>query len=90
MSEPIARRVTRWVCPFCSRGRSRRSVISEHIPNCYHNPAARACLTCMFHVKPSGDGVLEPYSPEFCLRGVEMPERGLNTHCPQYKDELEP
>jgi hypothetical protein len=90
MTEPIARKVTRWVCPFCSRGRAKRAATLEHMTRCYRNPAARACLTCSLYVPPSGDGIIEPFSPEYCQTGLNMPERGVNVHCPLHEHDKEP
>lgn len=81
MTEPIRYPTVRWQCPFCLRTRAKRPVIREHIAHCYHNPAARGCLTCDLRIEPSGDGINEPFSAEDCRRGVEMPDRGLPVHC---------
>ena len=47
LREPVAIKVTRYICPFCSRGRSKRTATAEHIERCWKNPAVKSCLTCV-------------------------------------------
>lgn len=54
MPEPIALHVVRYRCPFCTRSRAKRATTEQHIARCWHNPEARACLTCE-HYDTGGD-----------------------------------
>lgn len=83
--EPIRKPVVRWQCPHCSRTRAKRQAIAEHIARCWHNPDARSCFTCDHRWQPSGDGINEPFSPEGCSLGIQLPERGLPVHCPSHE-----
>jgi hypothetical protein len=83
--EPIRKPVTRWQCPHCQRTRAKRADIARHMVNCWRNPAARSCFTCIHRDEPSGDGITEPFSPEGCRVGIVLPERGLPTHCPSHQ-----
>lgn len=84
MTEPIRLTVIRWQCPFCSCTRAKRATMAEHIARCWQNPAAQSCHTCEHRIEPSGDGFLEPFSPEGCARKIELPERGLPLNCSQW------
>lgn len=55
MSEPIEIKVTRYKCPHCKRGHSKRRAAVEHIARCWRNPAVRACLSCV-HFDRDEDG----------------------------------
>ena len=44
--EPIAKRVSRFYCPFCGKGKWSRSAAVQHLENCWRNPSARSCGTC--------------------------------------------
>ena len=72
--EPIARRVTRYLCPFCRRGRSSRSAAERHIARCYGNPAARSCKTCaLWEPSEKSDPLFNyPGCPESCGAGVPL------------------
>lgn len=79
--EPIRKPVVRWECPHCHRTWARRSATTEHMARCWRNPATRSCFTCEHREEPSGDGIVEPFSPEGCRLGVPLPEVGLPLHC---------
>lgn len=83
--EPIRKPVVRWQCGYCPRTLARRTAIVEHMDRCWRNPAARGCLTCVHRYEPSGDGIIEPFSPEGCRVGVPMPDNGLPIHCPSHE-----
>lgn len=44
---PISIVVTRYVCPYCHRSRSRRKPCQDHMERCWKNPALRGCKTCV-------------------------------------------
>lgn len=44
--EPITRKAIRYLCPFCRKGRWKKSECVDHIAQCHKNPAVRGCLTC--------------------------------------------
>ena len=46
MTAPIAVKVTRFACPFCSRSRAKKAATVEHIGRCWFNPDNRTCKTC--------------------------------------------
>lgn len=83
MSEPIEFMQRRWKCPHCSRSRTRRTAIEEHIARCWRNPDNRTCKTCIFFLPASSSGGYwcipgQPCScndadPE-CKAGVEFPD----------------
>ena len=47
MTAPLERRVTRYVCPFCHRGHSKKPAAVEHVAVCFRNPERRACPGCV-------------------------------------------
>jgi hypothetical protein len=46
MTAPVEISVTRYVCPHCRRGHSKRRAAVEHIARCWRNPTNRTCKTC--------------------------------------------
>lgn len=87
MSQPIPFTVTRYKCPHCTRTRSSKRVIVEHIGRCWENPEARSCKTCVHHAPATH--VDTDYGPvaldnEFCRRGVQLDD-GLPINCPKWE-----
>lgn len=93
-TEPIAIKVTRWVCPFCSRGRSRKAATAAHIGRCWLNPQTRTCKTCTHYV-PGDDGAHELLggpcpdcsSPATCGHedGPDLSDAVIRTGCPLWE-----
>ena len=77
---PIEKRVTRYICPFCHRGRSTYRQISSHMAWCLRNPAAKRCLTCA-NFCPAEELYLESYAPRDCAEGVDISSNGLPHSC---------
>ena len=66
MSAPIAIKVTRFVCPYCRRGHSARSVCAGHIGRCFRNPANKACKTCVYYGAATSGDAVTPGEAESC------------------------
>ena len=71
-AKPIERKVTRFICPFCRRGRSKRSYAQEHIDQCWKNPAQRSCGSCANFRSGSQGGYDEPGCDPYCAVGAEI------------------
>ena len=69
MSEPIPLEVTRYICPHCRRGHSKKLACSAHISRCFKNPENRSCKTCAYHERALPDIGYAPAEPEACARG---------------------
>jgi hypothetical protein len=65
LAQPIEYTVRRFRCPHCTRSRSTRKLIAEHMARCWKNPAVRACVTCRHHE------LVDP-EPEVGLPGAEL------------------
>ncbi|MBM9509936.1 hypothetical protein [Actinacidiphila acididurans] len=77
---PVPVQVTRYKCPFCTRSRSRKQAIEQHIARCWHNPEVRACKTCTHYEPPEpGPYPEHPGWPESC-GAADGPDR-LDTIC---------
>lgn len=72
--EPIPIVVTRHVCPFCHRSRSRIKPAKLHMERCWKNPALEGCKTCTFF-----------NGKDRCNAGFNL-ERGLVTECVKWKE----
>ena len=88
MAEPIAVRVTRYRCPFCSRGHASRSRARDHVARCWLNPENRGCKTCAHHQPFGFEGHCIPgvacicgETAEECRAGLDI-SGGLITGCP--------
>jgi hypothetical protein len=64
--------VTRWVCPFCHRGRSKRAATEAHIARCWRNPAAKACTTCVNFIREDCEPDVGYPGGEYCAAGVDL------------------
>ncbi|MEV6404000.1 hypothetical protein AB0M58_13780 [Streptomyces bobili] len=80
--------VTRFRCPHCPASRAKKSAAEAHVARCWHNPAVRACKTCV-HYEPAVPGGCwgDPYcncpdTPESCALGIAVP---MVTDCPQWQ-----
>lgn len=73
---PVPFTVTRYRCPLpaCARTRSSKKAIAEHIERCWHNPAARACKTCVHYQPGVSEGDVGYLSEEHCAAGLPFPE----------------
>lgn len=76
-AKPIERRVVRYICPFCKRGRSDRSAAWAHVARCFRNPAARSCKTCAAYqpVERSDYNTGYPGCSEGCHAGNDISAR---------------
>jgi hypothetical protein len=92
-AEPIAVKVTRYRCPFCPRGWSRKSAAAVHVARCWNNPAVGNCKTCANFereeeacgCKPGCNwGNNDQPIPEDCAAGVDISE-GLRSGCPLWR-----
>jgi hypothetical protein len=85
--EPTTRRVTRYMCPHCSRGHWSKATAVEHIARCWWNPDARGCKTCA-HFSPAEAGPYRehPGFPEECEadEGHDL-TAGLRTACAEWE-----
>lgn len=81
---PIQITVTRYVCPFCRRGRSTGKAAVAHIARCWRNPAARACKTCKHYDAGVLAGYEDPPMPEECEAGVDIDD-GLIVACESWE-----
>ena len=73
-ADVIERKVTRYICPHCNRGRSTRKAALTHMKRCWRNPDVRGCRTCG-HYQPVEGGDYEsgyPGCPEGCDLGVDI------------------
>jgi hypothetical protein len=74
--QPIAVKVTRYQCPFCSRSGAVKARIRDHIGRCWSNPAAQACRTCRNFAAPE-----ETAGEEYCMAGVDLSGQPACTAC---------
>lgn len=70
--QPIAITVTRFVCPFCRRSRSRKGPALIHMARCWKNPEVKGCKSCFFFEKNT------------CNAGFRL-DAGLVTDCSKWK-----
>lgn len=83
---PVPFTVTRYRCPLCSRTRSSKKAIAEHIARCWFNPAARSCKTCEhYDAGYDADINAHPSSPETCHVGISLAD-GLPINCPKWTE----
>lgn len=83
--------VTRYVCPHCSRGHSKKPAAEAHVARCWKNPAARGCKSCYFHTPAGGErgGCVPGHNcdcnviDEDCGQGVDI-TGGLVTSCSKW------
>lgn len=96
MSEPVRITTVRWVCPHCSRGRSKRAATEAHIARCWDNPDNATCRTCR-HAVPAQDacgcspgcnwGTSGEACPPTCDVGREVPADGTPVvGCPLWEE----
>lgn len=88
--EPIAKKVTRYGCPFCRRTRASKKATREHIARCWHNPDVRGCLTCKNYDEGSngcwGDPMCNCASGPACFLGIPIvPESAVNVGCEKWE-----
>lgn len=90
-SRPIPVVVTRHQCPHCRRTHSKKAAAAAHIARCWHNPAARACKTCVHFTPADPDSPYpeHPGWPEQCEAGRNI-NAGIATGCPQWQTTEEP
>lgn len=87
--EPTVVTVKRYVCPFCSRGRSKRPATVEHIGRCWMNPAVRSCKTCAHLVIEWAEPEIGLSGAVFCDVDVDLDDptlerAGLVTNCEKW------
>lgn len=85
MADPIARKVTRYGCPACSKGFASKARARDHIAKCWRNPENRSCKTCEHNI--GGEYVWQGD----CAEGVTLPVSEadptrvlLPLHCPKW------
>lgn len=64
--------VTRYVCPFCHRGRAKRAPAEAHIGRCWRNPDVRACTTCSNFIQEASEPDVGYPGGEYCAAGVDL------------------
>ncbi len=87
---PIPVTVRRYRCPYCRHQRARRAAAIAHLQRCWHNPAARACLTCDHYAPPHEKDRINPPEPAACYAAgspepLPTDERFPLTHCPLWQ-----
>lgn len=82
---PIEIRVTRFVCPFCRRGRSKRALTVAHIGRCWSNPATRACRTCSNYDPGYSEPDVGYVELPCCRAGVPVDSGEMVTGCPSWE-----
>jgi hypothetical protein len=83
--EPIARKVTRYTCPFCRRTRSSKATIRKHMESCWWNPEAKGCKTCANFREDASEPEVGAIDPEHCTAGVVFPGLTLLVHCEKWE-----
>lgn len=80
---PIPLVVTRYICPYCNRGRSRRKTAEDHMAQCWKNPALKGCKTCVFFKRD--EAVWAGGEPkESCAKGITLTD-GLRKGCDKWQ-----
>lgn len=85
MSEPKVITVKRYVCPHCSRSRSKAAPIVEHIARCWNNPEVRGCKTCLLLEVELPEPEVGLSGGEFCMADAIDLSKGLRTGCPLWE-----
>lgn len=90
-AEPVALRVTRWKCPFCTRARASKAATVEHIGRCWSNPEVRSCKTCRHYEVTGGfcdgDPMCNcPPAEEICHAGIRL-TGDVEVGCPAWQPE---
>ena len=86
-ADPITIRVIRHVCPFCSRGRSKRAATVVHIGRCWLNPGNRTCKTCAHFMPAESEPEVGYHVPEDCAAGLTL-TGAVVTGCERWEPEL--
>lgn len=85
LKQPIPLVVTRWVCPYCHRSRSRRRPCEAHIKLCWKNPELQGCKTCAFFTQAKDLPPALRASGDRCGAGFVI-KNGLVTKCSRWKE----
>lgn len=88
--EPIPVQVTRYLCPYCGRGRSRARTAKLHMERCWKNPSLRGCKTCIFFDTSGwagGKPVTGKPRPGRCKAGFTL-TKGLVTQCRKWQSSV--
>ncbi|MEU0236818.1 hypothetical protein ABZ234_03940 [Nocardiopsis sp. NPDC006198] len=82
-------RVTRYVCPHCSRGHAKQAAAVAHIGRCWRNPDNRGCKTCWnYDQDPEVDLPPQPRCFAGLLEIDALPVTGCPEWAPRYADEV--
>lgn len=80
---PVRILATRWLCPFCHRGRSSKAATTDHIERCWKNPENRTCKSCANYAYYPGGETCFPGRPcncndaeRSCRADVDLPPVG--------------
>jgi hypothetical protein len=82
--------VTRYVCPHCRRGHSRRRAAVEHIARCWRNPTNRTCKTCTHHHHEPDEPQVGLMGGPFCAAGVDLAGEAPRIDCPTWRAGRQP
>lgn len=85
---PIPVQTTRYLCPFCRRGRSTSTATKKHMQRCWKNPALHGCKTCVLF-DSNGWGAEKPSQgaaggPGRCKAGFRINKLGPVTNCSKW------
>ena len=80
MSEVLERMRVRYQCSTCNRSWSSRKRAESHAETCIHDPAHRACATCM-HDCPRTVGEYERPDGFECMIGVDKQGEMVIRNC---------
>jgi hypothetical protein len=84
--EPLAVKVTRYLCPHCGRGRSTKRAAVLHMPKCWRNPDLHGCKSCALFQPGVWPGKPVPggKAPGRCGAGYNL-NKGLVTKCRKWR-----
>ncbi len=94
-SQPLELTVKRFQCVFCGPRfrRATKKLVVEHMKQCWSDPAAKTCRTCVNFERGRatvGYSAYEPPealdSPDACAIGEPLPERAPVVGCPLWRD----
>ncbi|GAA4085144.1 hypothetical protein [Actinomadura miaoliensis] len=82
-AEPIAITVTRYLCPYCRRGHSKKAAAARHIARCWWSPAAKGCKTCALYEPEITERDTGYRAREHCGAegGPDLAAGGIRTGC---------
>lgn len=81
---PLTVRTTRYHCPSCGRGHSKKPAAVAHMGRCWKDPDNRACKTCDHYVPPEYEPETGIYADEYCGSDGDI-SAGLVANCPYWE-----